>query len=272
METSQVQLEELVKQGSEMNAMEFWEELLRHAAVPKTEPVAAGFAISKDDYDPLALGCFSIDSPTRLALLRVVMRPVFDVVILACIAGNSVLMALDNPLKDEDNLTEFEKQLKIFELVFNVIFTLEMLLKILALGFVRGELTYLQSPWNILDFVVVVTAWLPYLIGKSANAGGIRAFRLLRPLRAITRFPGLKRLVTTLFMAIPQLQVLAIMVLFYVFVFAVTATQLWKGLFYQRCHTANATYTECIAAERMFCEQGDGLYADDGAAFCEYRY
>ena len=268
-EASQFQLEELVKQGSEMKATEFWEELLKHVAAPKAEAVAAGFSISKADYDPLALGFFSIDSPARLALLRVVMRPLFDFVILGCIAGNSVLMALDNPLKDEGNPTDFEKQLKTFELIFNVIFTVEMLLKILALGFVRGELTYLQSPWNILDFVVVVTAWLPYLIGESANAGGIRAFRLLRPLRAVTRFPGLKRLVTTLFMAIPQLQVLVIMVLFYIFVFAVTATQLWKGIFYQRCHTTNATYTDCVAAERMFCEQGGGLFVDDGAAFCD---
>ena len=39
--------------------------------------------------------------------------------------------------------------------VFTAIYTLEMLLKILAKGFILHSYAYLRDPWNWLDFVVV---------------------------------------------------------------------------------------------------------------------
>jgi len=38
---------------------------------------------------------------------------------------------------------------------------MEMFLKMTALGIICGKNAYLKDPWNILDFVVVVTAYLP---------------------------------------------------------------------------------------------------------------
>jgi Ion transport protein len=46
------------------------------------------------------------------------------------------------------------------EKVFLALYSLEMVLKILAFGFIFGEETYLKDPWNILDFVIVMSAWL----------------------------------------------------------------------------------------------------------------
>lgn len=44
------------------------------------------------------------------------------------------------------------------EIVFTTIFTMECVLKIIALGF-RGKTGYLADPWNWLDFVVVITGF-----------------------------------------------------------------------------------------------------------------
>ena len=148
-----------------------------------------------------------------------------------------------------------------------------MTLKVFALGLIQGEYTYLQSPWNILDAVVVLTAWLPYILPDSTSSGGaIRAFRLLRPLRTINRFPGLKRLVTTILMSIPQMQVLAIMVLIYMFTFAVVALQLWQGAMRQRCHsTVDSRAVEtCVPGEESLCATlGAEMLLEDDAAFCD---
>ena len=78
------------------------------------------------------------------------------------------------------------------ELTFNIIFTVEMFMKIVALGFVVGRFTYLRDHWNVLDFIIVTTSWLPILLSLldieiGGNMQAIRAFRLLRPLRAINR-------------------------------------------------------------------------------------
>ena len=142
-----------------------------------------------------------------------------------------------------------------------------MSLKIFALGLIDGPYTYLHSPWNILDAVVVLTSWLPYILSESSSSGGaVRAFRLLRPLRTINRFPGLKRLVSTILMSIPQMQVLAIMVLIYVFTFAVVGVQLWQGAMLQRCKT---TVETCASGEDELCSAAPALIMHDDAAFCD---
>ena len=37
-----------------------------------------------------------------------------------------------------------------------------------------------RSAWNILDALIVFTAWIPYFVPVSGKSSGIRAFRLLR--------------------------------------------------------------------------------------------
>lgn len=83
-----------------------------------------------------------------------------------------------------------------------------MILKIIGLGFVLEKESYLRDPWNILDFVIVMSSYLlvyedvsslvanggvqPVITRKNNNSGGLslqslRAFRVLRPLRALTK-------------------------------------------------------------------------------------
>lgn len=50
---------------------------------------------------------------------------------------------------------------------FLIIFSVEALLKIVALGFVLNKGSYLRSIWNNLDFIVVVTGWVNLDVTKS---------------------------------------------------------------------------------------------------------
>ncbi len=71
-----------------------------------------------------------------------------------------------------------------------------MVLKILGMGFVFNTNSYLRDSWNIIDFVVVVVGYVQLFIeGSNVNLGGLRTFRVLRPLRSIQRIEGLKRIV-----------------------------------------------------------------------------
>ena len=47
------------------------------------------------------------------------------------------------------------------EIVFMVVFTTEMLTKILALGFMLHKGSYMRNPWNFMDFFVVTSGWAP---------------------------------------------------------------------------------------------------------------
>lgn len=126
--------------------------------------------------------------------------------------------------------------------------------------------------WALQDFAIVVSAWLPYLISSDGGTGALRTFRVLRPLRTISRFPGLKNLVVTIFMAAPQLQLLLIVVGLFFVTFGVVAIQLWKGKLRQRCQEPGGI--------SQFCSVGGSMSATElcpcafesnncGGAFCD---
>ena len=47
---------------------------------------------------------------------------------------------------------------------FLIIYTVEMILKVIALGFIMEKNSYLRDPWNILDFIVVFFGWISYFV------------------------------------------------------------------------------------------------------------
>ena len=47
-----------------------------------------------------------------------------------------------------------------FRYVFTAIYTSEMILKIIAKGFLLHNFAYLRDPWNWLDFVVVLLGYV----------------------------------------------------------------------------------------------------------------
>ena len=73
-----------------------------------------------------------------------------------------------------------------------------MVLKIVGLGFIFGEDAYIKNVWNQLDFLIVTSGYLSILSGGEGGGGdevqvsGLRAFRVLRPLRTVTKVQGLK--------------------------------------------------------------------------------
>ena len=104
-------------------------------------------------------------------------------------------------------------------------FCLEALLKIISYGFLaNGPDSYLKEPWNILDFVIVLSALTGIIAGEEVDISfikSLRILRILRPLRLISRNEGLKVAITSLFNSIPSIINLQIIVLFFIFLFAI---------------------------------------------------
>jgi hypothetical protein len=77
-----------------------------------------GRRLPPGDFEESALGCLTLDNPVRRVAIRLVSRKEFDYFVLLLIGLNAVLMALENPLRDEANPTELEKDIHTAELVF----------------------------------------------------------------------------------------------------------------------------------------------------------
>ena len=77
----------------------------------------------------------------------------FDNFTTCVILLNCFTMMMNNPI--DPNPPQFFADI---EVVFLVLYTAEMVLKILGLGFIMGEGSYLRDSWNILDFFIVMTS------------------------------------------------------------------------------------------------------------------
>jgi len=110
-------------------------------------------------------------------------------------------------------------------------------LKIIGLGFLLSKNAYLRDTWNILDFIIVTTAYLPYLFDTSSgvNLSSLRSLRVLRPLRTITSVKALKNILKALFSAMRLLLDSIIILIFFFMVFAIGGVQLFQGILKKRC-------------------------------------
>ena len=160
----------------------------------------------------------------------------FDSFILTFIIFSSLALALESPrTKDDKALMDF---LNTLEMIFTAIFSLEVFLRSIAHGLLFGSpKAYLRSSWNRLDFVVVVSAWVTLLFnmlgldGDFSSMRALRMLRCLRPLRVISRYPGMRKVVGALLLSFwPMMNVILVLMLVWL-MFAIIGVQLFGGKF-----------------------------------------
>ena len=126
----------------------------------------------------------------------------FDHIVLALVLLNSIGLACDDPTGQHP---ERQNVIAKSELVFLVLFSIELMLKSVAYGCGR-ESGYLASGWNRLDALIVALGYVELIAGDSAPGfSALRCFRALRPLRTINKMPLMKVIINTLLLSMPQL-------------------------------------------------------------------
>ncbi len=76
-----------------------------------------------------------------------------------------------------------------------VAFVCEAILKIIGWGFIATPTAYIRDPWNILDFIIVISALAGFAMPPGVNISAVkslRILRILRPLRIIAKNKSLK--------------------------------------------------------------------------------
>lgn len=106
---------------------------------------------------PTSLFLFTEDHPLRRLTRFIIEWPPFEYTILVTIIANCLVMAMEQHLPNGDR-TPLAVRLEASEPFFLVIFCVEASCKIIALGLILHENSYLRNAWNIMDFFVIVTA------------------------------------------------------------------------------------------------------------------
>ena len=139
-----------------------------------------------------------------MACEKIIAHRLFEATSITIILLNCVTLAMEDPTKDEETAAD-----KIWENTFQGLYTVEMLFKIIGMGLIWNDKgddkAYLRDPFNILDFVIIMSAYLTMatpliesMMGEAEEVkaydeeeeglslSSLRAFRVLRPLRAVT--------------------------------------------------------------------------------------
>eukprot|EP00761_Pharyngomonas_kirbyi_P014924 gb/GECH01014955.1/.p1 GENE.gb/GECH01014955.1/~~gb/GECH01014955.1/.p1 ORF type:complete len:1446 (+),score=208.71 gb/GECH01014955.1/:1-4338(+) len=230
-------------------------EEIREPQKAKSEPVSE---LNFDDstfrtkrvYCQRSLFLFNLDNPIRKLCILLIETTMFDRLILFLILLNCVFLALYDPVNPDSQRNEI---VHISEMVFAIIFLIEAIIKILAMGFVWSKKTYLRDPWNVLDFIIVISGVLVFL-PVSANFSGLRVVRLLRPLRALSSIPEVRVIVIVILSSIPMLGNAILLFCFFVVVYGIIGVRLWAGVLHRRCYDIE-TQSEVLDPTRV-CSTG----------------
>jgi hypothetical protein len=157
------------------------------------------------------------------------------------IGVSSIALAFENPLNDPKGTTA--AILYYLDITTTVIFIGELVIKVIAAGFIcNGPKSYMKSFWHILDFLIVLVSIFSLidLPVKITFLKIIRMARLLRPLKIISKNENLKMSINALVVSLPAIASLMVIVLLFMFIFAIMGVSLFKGKSYY-CDTEGIT-------------------------------
>jgi len=123
-------------------------------------------------------------------------------------------------------------------------FLIEMLTKLVSLGLIMDNGSYLRDTWNCMDCFIVHTSMLD-LILSNVNLPFIKILRLLRtlrPLRVISHNVEMRLIVNSLFESFGALFNVVIVVFAVWLMFAIFAINIFAGKFFY-CDIGTYTYS-----------------------------
>lgn len=156
----------------------------------------------------------------------------FDTFIILLIIASTLSLAFERPLYDPDST--YNGVLYYCDLIFSLFFGIECLLKIVAFGFLFNKnQSYLYSPWNVMDFFIIVTSYFSMISTKEFKSiKALRMLRILRPLRMISKNEGLMIAVLCLINAIKGIFNIFVITIFAFSIYGIFGVNFFKGQFY----------------------------------------
>ncbi|EGR28449.1 hypothetical protein IMG5_174880, partial [Ichthyophthirius multifiliis] len=144
----------------------------------------------------------------QLFFYKIINFKFFDAFIMLCIVLNIISMAVDY----EGSTLEYNQALEQINLVFTSIFMIELVFKLIALGF-KG---YWISSWNRFDLFIVLSSILDLILNSMGNSMSflrvgpqlariMRVMRVSRLLKLVKTMQGLQKLIETLVFSLPSL-------------------------------------------------------------------
>jgi voltage-gated sodium channel len=133
-----------------------------------------------------------------------------------------------------DDASSLANQLWYWDTVINWIFTVEVTVKLVGEDW--HPWTYFDDGWNVFDFIIVFTSWLPVLMDAFGAGGGgglgalklLRLLRLFRIMRVVKKLPELTVIVEALLVAMESIGFIALIIFVVFYLFAILGMMLFS--------------------------------------------
>ena len=171
--------------------------------------------------------------PLMLKLYKIINHKYFEYFISFLLLLNFIEMALiyEGMSKKELIILEY------FNSIFNFIFILEAILKIIVLSYRH----YFQSSWNRFEFLLVLSTILDIFLTNFPSLAiflkirpklieSFRVLRILRLFKLIKSFQGLQKIIGSLIFALPSLINVGALLFLVFFIYAILGVFIFSGV------------------------------------------
>ncbi|KAI9307562.1 Ion transport protein-domain-containing protein [Cunninghamella echinulata] len=188
-------------------------------------------------------------------------KNIFNWFIMGCVLVSILVVILDEPSTrklratnhdvsliafNDDSIIDGWTTYDLIDMVLGCIFVFEMILRIIADGFILPHHSYLRYPWNRLDFVVTMLNFGTLFSGDQDLPRALGTVRSMRILRLIRYFSGVRDVFIDLFHAFP-LMLDAMLLTFLVMIpFSVYGVNIFGGRFWSCNDDSVGGKLECI--------------------------
>jgi len=176
----------------------------------------------------------TLENPLRLGAISAIEWRYWSSGVLALILVNSLMLTMQDPFDDPPSST-----LGLFLFytsnVLSIVFLLEALVRMVAVGLWGHESAFLMDSWNIMDLFIVAAGLLELAGSSSFKFSMLRTLRVLRPLRSVTRIPSLRLVITTIIQAWRPLVMAAVVTVVLTSSLGIIGVAAFQGKLRHRC-------------------------------------
>ena len=175
------------------------------------------------------------DSWLRIKCYKAYKHPLWESFVMLLIILSSLKLATDTYSGSwEDNELVIFIMAVILDNLFNIFFFLEMITKIMALGLIMDDGSYLRDNWNRLDFFIVNASIIEFA-ASGIDLPIIKIFRMLRtlrPLRFISHNVAMRLIVGALIESVGSIFNVLLVVAVMFLIFAIVGVSFFGGGFW----------------------------------------
>ena len=158
-------------------------------------------------------------------------------------------------------------------LVFTIVYLIEAIIQIIALGLCYHQNTYLKIPWSYIDVFIIIMGFL-VLIPQMRREKIGSILNMVRAIKMTYTTAAMKRLMTSWLHALRKMIETIIVLIFILIIFAVISIGEFNGARYFRCRTTpqpvDGIWEIDETVARLCNAHGNGAYDCPKGSYCGF--